>query len=66
MIGHASLSQLVQPETQPAKHTRIQPLERLIERLDTWFARYQDDVLMYGRGRNNVEHLGDWLIDLFP
>jgi hypothetical protein len=41
-------------------------LERLIERLDTWFARYQDDVLMYGRGRNNVEHLGDWLIDLFP
>ena len=21
---------------------------------------------MYGRGRNNVEHLGDWLIDLFP
>jgi Methyltransferase domain len=41
-------------------------LERLIERLDTWFASYQDDVLMYGRGRNNVEHLGDWLIDLFP
>jgi hypothetical protein len=41
-------------------------LERLIERLDTWFARYQDDVLMYGRSRNNVEHLGDWLIDLFP
>jgi hypothetical protein len=22
--------------------------------------------MMYGRGRNNVEHLGDWLIDLFP
>ncbi len=41
-------------------------LERLIDRLDTWFARYQDDVLMYGRGRNNVEHLGDWLIDMFP
>jgi len=41
-------------------------LERLIDRLDTWFARYQDDVLMYGRGRGNVEHLGDWQIDLFP
>jgi hypothetical protein len=41
-------------------------LERLIERLDTWFARYEDDVLMYGRGRSNVEHLGDWLIDQFP
>jgi hypothetical protein len=41
-------------------------VERLIERLDTWFARYSDDVLLYGRGRGNVEHLGDWLIDFFP
>lgn len=41
-------------------------LDRLIDRLDTWFARTQDDVLMYGRGRNNVVHLGDWLIDQFP
>jgi hypothetical protein len=41
-------------------------VERLVERLDTWFARYQDDVLMYGRGRSNVVHLGDWLIDQFP
>ena len=41
-------------------------LERLIERLNTWFARYEDDVLLYGRGRGNVVHLGDWLIDQFP
>jgi hypothetical protein len=41
-------------------------LDRLIDRLDTWFARSEDDVLMYGRGRNNVVHLGDWLIDQFP
>ena len=41
-------------------------LDRLIERLDTWFARYEDDVLLYGRGRSNVTHLGDWLIDQFP
>ena len=41
-------------------------IERLIDRLDTWFARYEDDVLMYGRGRSNVMHLGDWLIDQFP
>ena len=41
-------------------------LDRLIDRLDLWFARYEDDVLMYGRGRTNVEHLGDWLIDQFP
>ena len=26
-------------------------LDRLIDRLDTWFARNEDDVLMYGRGR---------------
>jgi hypothetical protein len=41
-------------------------LDRLIDRLDTWFTRYEDDVLMYGRGRRNVVHLGDWLIDQFP
>jgi hypothetical protein len=41
-------------------------LDRLVDRLDTWFARYEDDVLMYGRGRNNVVHLGDWLIEQFP
>jgi hypothetical protein len=41
-------------------------LDRLVERLDTWYARTEDDVLMYGRGRNNVVHLGDWLIDQFP
>jgi hypothetical protein len=41
-------------------------LDRLLDRLDTWFARTEDDVLMYGRGRKNVTHLGDWLIDQFP
>ena len=41
-------------------------LERLIDRLDTWYARNEDDVLLYGRGRKNVVHLGDWLIDQFP
>jgi hypothetical protein len=41
-------------------------LDRLLDRLDTWFARYEDDVLVYGRGRNNVVHLGDWFVDHFP
>ena len=41
-------------------------IERLVARLDYWFARHQDDVLMYGRGRKDVAHLGDWLIDVFP
>jgi hypothetical protein len=40
--------------------------DRILDRLDTWFARYEDDVLVYGRGRNNVIHTGDWLIDQFP
>jgi hypothetical protein len=40
--------------------------DRVLDRLDTWFARYQDDVLTFGRGRNNVIHAGDWLIDQFP
>jgi hypothetical protein len=40
--------------------------DRILDRLDTWFARYEDDVLIYGRGRNNVIHVGDWLIDQFP
>jgi hypothetical protein len=40
--------------------------DRLLDRLDTWFARYEDDVLAFGRGRNNVIHTGDWLIDQFP
>jgi len=40
--------------------------DRLLDRLDTWFARYEDDVLTYGRGRSNVVHVGDWLIDQFP
>lgn len=39
---------------------------RVLDRLDTWFARYEDDVLMFGRGRTNVVHAGDWLIDQFP
>jgi hypothetical protein len=41
-------------------------LDRLIERLDVWYARYEDDALMFGRGHGNVVHLGDWLIDRFP
>ena len=41
-------------------------MDALVDRLDTWFARYEEDVLMYGRGRSNVTHLGDWLIDQFP
>ena len=41
-------------------------LHAVIDRLDLWLARYEEDVLLYGRGRSNVNHFGDWLIEAFP
>jgi tetratricopeptide (TPR) repeat protein len=41
-------------------------LHRLIDRLSLWLARYEEDVLLYGNGRKNVAHMGDWLINQFP
>src|SRR5690606_26069389 len=41
-------------------------LERILDRLDTWYARTSDDVLIYGRGRDKVVYLGDWMIEQFP
>jgi hypothetical protein len=40
--------------------------DRLLGSLDVWFARHRDDVMLYGRGRDNVSYLGDWLIEQFP
>lgn len=41
-------------------------IARLLDRLFLWGARHEQDVLLYGRGRGNVLHFGDWLIDAFP
>ncbi len=41
-------------------------MDALLDRLDTWYARTEEDVLIYGRGRGNVTHLGNWMIDQFP
>jgi hypothetical protein len=41
-------------------------LHQLLDRLAFWLARYEEDALLYGRGRNNVLHMGDWLIGQFP
>lgn len=41
-------------------------IERVIDRLDLWYAPYEDDVRLYGGGRSNAVHLGDWLIEQFP
>jgi hypothetical protein len=42
------------------------PVERLVERLDAWFARDEDDLALYGRGIRRAVHLGDWLIAPCP
>ncbi len=41
-------------------------MSRLLDKVDRWFARYEEDALIYGRGRTNVEHLGDWLFAACP
>jgi tetratricopeptide (TPR) repeat protein len=40
--------------------------QALLERLDHWFARYEEDVFRYGQRSRKVTHLGDWLISAFP
>ena len=41
-------------------------LARLLGGLDMWFARSQEDLLLFGEHARAVTHLGDWLIDAFP
>jgi hypothetical protein len=40
-------------------------LDALLDRLSVWYARYEEDILLYGNNRN-VAHLGDWLLHAFP
>jgi len=49
-----------------AHPTAAAALDRILGKLTTWWARYEDDLLAFGRGRGNVRHLGDWLISAFP
>jgi tetratricopeptide (TPR) repeat protein len=41
-------------------------LDRVLDRLAAWYARSEEDLLLYGRGRGNAHHLGDWLASAFP
>lgn len=41
-------------------------LRDVIDRLDIWYARHEEDLYLYGRGIQNAVHLGDWLVDAFP
>jgi len=38
----------------------------LLDRLTVWYARYEEDILAFARGRVEAYHLGDWLISAFP
>lgn len=38
----------------------------LLDRMTCWWARYEEDIRAFGGGRDNVRHLGDWLISAFP
>jgi hypothetical protein len=38
----------------------------LMETLDVWFARSEEDLALHGGLTKDARHLGDWLIDLFP
>ena len=40
-------------------------MSQLLERLSVWFARYEEDLYLYGKNVKGV-HLGDWLIHAFP
>ena len=40
--------------------------DSLLSNMTTWWARYEEDIHAFGRGRSNVRHLGDFLISAFP
>ncbi len=41
-------------------------MQALMSRLDTWYARYAEDIAWAGQHARRVVHLGDWLVDAFP
>jgi hypothetical protein len=43
----------------------MERLSRLMSKLDVWFARYEEDIKLYGDLTGTAAHLGDWLIDEF-
>jgi hypothetical protein len=52
--------------TQYREALPVARLGALIDRLGHWYARSEEDLLLYGRSRPNASHLGDWLVNAFP
>ncbi|MFO1361145.1 MAG: tetratricopeptide repeat protein [Burkholderiales bacterium] len=38
----------------------------ILDRLAAWYARSEEDLLLYAGARGNAVHLGDWLVSAFP
>jgi hypothetical protein len=51
--------------TQYRELTNPTRLSALLDSLTVWFARYEEDLLLYGKRRKNSIHLGDWLVTAF-
>lgn len=52
--------------TQYRESLPVDRLQRLLDSLTVWYARYEEDLYLYARGREHAHHLGDWLSLLCP
>lgn len=52
--------------TQYRKSIDRERITMVIDRLNMWYARYEEDVRFFGGNCKNVTHFGDWLINAFP
>jgi len=52
----------------PSQYRAMPPgqFDAFLNRLTTWWARYETDIRDYGSGLSDVRHLGDWLVSAFP
>jgi hypothetical protein len=51
--------------TQYREEFAADDMKRVVSSLDCWFARYEEDLFLYGNHAGSAVHLGDWLIDAF-
>lgn len=52
--------------TQFRKSLDTDYVNRLINELDVWFARFLEDKRLYGKNNEKVIHFGDWFTRAFP
>jgi len=52
--------------TEQRQHINQARLSQLLDSMKVWFARSEEDLLLFGKRRANAIHLGDWRIGAFP